>query len=181
MIFRLFTGFCRVFLQMRLTPDDATLITCSNDGCICVWNVKSAKEKIMPVNIRFGDNSLISSKQLNGMIKSEAEALLKHISLMKQFKNEEIKFMEAHEKQTAELNRIHSLKLKRLEKEEQVRLDSRVTDTDLGRVAWEFVRLVHVRKQRRAQGKEVRGDILPLLTINVFLYRFIIENIQNIK
>lgn len=58
-----------LFSKIQLTFDNTKLITCSEDGTICIWDVENPTENItdnmnMTTNSKFVDEVLISTKHL---------------------------------------------------------------------------------------------------------------------
>lgn len=107
---------------MRLTMDDTTLITCSVDGTICVWDVKSSKEKIMHANVKFADETLVSSEYLRNKVDAVVELNTELKRLAKSTADDAVEIARAHEKRLNELGEGQSTYLKRLRKDVKVKL-----------------------------------------------------------
>jgi len=107
---------------MKLVTDETTLISCSADGIICVWNLKNLKEKFAGnLQKSFVDNMLISSTILKGNANRILELSLKSNKLRNQFAEDQVKHTGAHEKHLLRLYDQHSLNIKRLENKIKVR------------------------------------------------------------
>lgn len=106
---------------MRLTIDDSTLITSSEDGSICIWDVKNANEKFLNANTTLSEDILVSSKYLKNRIDTVTELNLKLEDLMKQRALDINTLTKSYEKRIEDINSQFSIKIKRLQKEKQVR------------------------------------------------------------
>lgn len=106
---------------MRLTIDDSTLITSSEDGSICIWDVKNAEEKFFYMNTTFSEDILVSSKYLKNRNDMVTELKLKLEELTKQRAFDIVELTKSYEKRIEDLNSQFSVDIKRLQKEEQVR------------------------------------------------------------
>lgn len=106
---------------MRLTIDDATLISCSEDGVICIWDVKNLDEKLTIHLLKnFAYNMLIPTKILKQNSNNIFALNLKLNKLRNQFADDQVKFAGAHEKHLQQLIDQHSMNVKRLEKKIKV-------------------------------------------------------------
>lgn len=54
--------------------DGSTLISCSEDGCICIWEVKDFTDKVIKTDNPYSNDVLISCSKLKSINKNIAEA-----------------------------------------------------------------------------------------------------------
>lgn len=106
---------------MRLTVDNATLITCTVDGTVCVWDVKCTKEKIMHANVKLADDTLVSAEYLSRKVGTVDDMTAEMRRLTKATADDVAAIERAHEKQLRALGEGRSAFLERMRKDRRVR------------------------------------------------------------
>lgn len=104
--------------------DDCMLITCSEDGSICLWTVKPPKGvTILHKNTLLPDDILISTKCLKQKIDRSIKLNLRLKELTKETAQNMMKLIQTYDGKVQKINDNHEMiTMRRIEKEDQVRL-----------------------------------------------------------
>ncbi|XP_060845642.1 cilia- and flagella-associated protein 57-like [Rhopalosiphum padi] len=104
--------------KMRLTINNSTLITCSVDGSICIWNVQNSKGKIMHATAKILDDILVSSNYLKNKFETVSILKLRLIELEKKSENDIVQLEKSHERQLREIKTQHFMKMELVKQKE---------------------------------------------------------------
>ncbi|XP_050424212.1 cilia- and flagella-associated protein 57-like [Adelges cooleyi] len=102
---------------MKLTIDDSILITCSEDGSICIWKVKHAEGKMTVLNDQFtySDDILVNALDFKVKIETIEEVKMRVKELERESEYQMSELIKSNAKQLHELNYIHSQRIVELE------------------------------------------------------------------
>lgn len=103
---------------MALAVDDATLVTCAEDGSICIWAVHHKKPAITTL-----DHTLFSSKQLVQKIDTIAQLSHRLDELKDRLGHVTDNLLYEYDVRLRELIDEHASVMKRLEDEREVSLE----------------------------------------------------------
>lgn len=106
-----------------MTIDDSTLITCSVDGSICIWEVKNAEGKKVVLNDQFAYSYdiLVNAKDLRNKIENISELKIRVRELERECTFQITELTKSKEHQIEELGSNHSTLIRRLENKNAVR------------------------------------------------------------
>lgn len=107
---------------MKLTIDDSQLITCSEDGSICIWEVNDAEGKLTSVNDQFSysDDILVNSLDLKNKIETVKELKMRVQVLENENKYQLSQLIKRNSEQLKELNTSYKNRTTELEKKNSV-------------------------------------------------------------
>ncbi|XP_050525213.1 cilia- and flagella-associated protein 57-like isoform X2 [Daktulosphaira vitifoliae] len=103
--------------MMKLTIDDSQLITCSEDGSICIWEVKNAEEKLISINDQFtySNDILVNSLDLINKIETIKELKMRVHELETENKYQLSELLKNSCEKLKELNSTYSSRTTELE------------------------------------------------------------------
>uniref|UniRef100_A0A2S2R5C2 WD repeat-containing protein 65 n=1 Tax=Sipha flava TaxID=143950 RepID=A0A2S2R5C2_9HEMI len=107
----------KTILKMRLSTDDASLITCSADDSICIWRVKNSN--FFHTNTTFMENTLVSFNFLKNKIDRTKELELKLEKLTKKKERDKLKLIKNQEMWLKVVHDQYALDMKRIENEKK--------------------------------------------------------------